>query len=81
MIKKYGKVKEEKRIEESIKAREITKTILDYGVSQYQIAKIVYLLALELENRDMSDNIIVAVKPATEEATDESQQQSKIIVR
>tara|TARA_Y100001970_G_C14171147_1_gene824233 strand:- start:124 stop:369 length:246 start_codon:yes stop_codon:yes gene_type:complete len=81
MSKKYGKIKEEKRLQESIVARDITKTIMDYGVSQYQITKIIYLLSLELENRDMSDDILAIVKEVLEDNTDVKSEESKIIVR
>jgi len=85
MAKKYGQIKEEKRLQESIAAREITKTIMDYGVSQYQIAKIIYLLSLELEDRDTTDVIISTVNKALGETTDADDQvisgESEIIVR
>ena len=81
MSKKYGKIKEEKRLQESIVARDITKTIMDYGVSQYQITKIIYLLSLELENRDMSDDILAIVKEVLEDNNDVKSEESKIIVR
>ena len=81
MTKRYGKIKEEERLEQAIKAREITKTIMDYGVSQYQIAKIIYLLSLELEDRSMSDDIIGTVQEALGEKTDTTSDKSEIIVR
>ena len=85
MAKKYGQIKEEKRLQESITAREITKTIMDYGVSQYQIAKIIYLLSLELEDRDMTDVIISTIKEVLGETTDTDNTklsgESEIIVR
>ena len=81
MIKKYGKLKEEKRLEQSIVAREITKTIMDYGVSQYQIAKIIYLLSLELEDRELSDDIITIIQSVLEENSDEETEETKIITR
>ena len=40
-------------IQERIKAREITQTIMDYGVSQDQIKQIIYLLALEVEDPEI----------------------------
>ena len=43
--KTYGKVEGEESLEEAIKAREITQEIMNFGVSQYQIAKIIYLLS------------------------------------
>ena len=81
MAKTYGKIKQEERLEQAIIAREITKTVMDYGVSQYQIAKIIYLLSLELENRDMSDGIIAAVNPALEKEADQESEENQIIVR
>mgnify|MGYP001486229604 CR=1 FL=1 len=43
----------EKDASETFISRQIVQEIMDYGVSQFQIAKIIELLALELENRDM----------------------------
>jgi hypothetical protein len=81
MTKTYGKIKDEERLEQSIVAREITKTVMDYGVSQYQIAKIIYLLSLELEDRDMSDDIITIVNSVLEKQTEEISEENQIIVR
>lgn len=81
MTKTYGKIKQEERLEQSIAAREITKTIMDYGVSQYQIAKIVYLLSLELEDRNMSDDIITVLASVLEKETEKNSEENKIIVR
>ena len=82
MTKAYGKIKDEERLEQSIVAREIVKTIRDYGVSQYQITKIVYLLSLELEDRDLADDIVLAVKHiASPDNNDEDSQESEIIMR
>jgi len=67
--KVYGKIKEEERIEQAIASREIVKTVLDYGISQYQIQKIIYLLALELENRDAMDGVLQSLKPVLDEHT------------
>ncbi len=64
--KKYGKLKEEIKLEESIVSREIVGSILKYGVSQYQISKIIFLLSLELEDRDVLENITNAIKPLLE---------------
>ena len=43
----------EKDASETFISRQIVQEIMDYGVSQFQIAKIIELLALELENRDI----------------------------
>ena len=39
------------------KAREIVRTIMDYGVSQTQIVYIISMLSLELEDLDLSREI------------------------
>lgn len=80
-MKTYGKIKDEARLEQAIIARDIAKTIMDYGVSQYQIAKIIYLLSLELEDRELSDDLITVVKEALGENSEEQSEENKIIVR
>ena len=80
-MKTYGKIKDEARLEQAIIARDIVKTIMDYGVSQYQIAKIIYLLSLELEDRELSDDLITVVKEALGENSEEQSEENKIIVR
>jgi hypothetical protein len=80
-MKTYGKIKDEARLEQAIIARDIAKTIMDYGVSQYQIAKIIYLLSLELEDRELSDDLITVVKEALGESSEEESEENKIIVR
>tara|TARA_B100000902_G_C26577696_1_gene559587 strand:- start:187 stop:402 length:216 start_codon:yes stop_codon:yes gene_type:complete len=52
------------------KTRNIVKEIIDFGVSQKEILKIVELLALELENRNLMLEILSVV-------TDKEQKQEK----
>ena len=80
-MKTYGKIKDEARLEQAIVARDIAKTIMDYGVSQYQIAKIIYLLSLELEDRELSDDLITVVNDALGENSEDESDENKIIVR
>jgi len=47
----------EKDLADSVVAREIVQEIMKYGVSQYQIKKILKLLAFELEDNSMMRNI------------------------
>jgi len=56
-IEKYGTTKEETHLNDQIRAREIVQEIMRFGVSQQQMEKIIYLLALELENRELMNNI------------------------
>ena len=43
----------EKDAAETFIARQIVQEIMDYGVTQFQIGKVIELLALELENRKL----------------------------
>ena len=43
----------EKDAAETFIARQIVHEIMDYGVTQFQIGKVIELLALELENREL----------------------------
>jgi len=51
-IKTYGSTEDEIDLKDRAKSREVVQEILNFGVSQNQIIQIVYLLSLELENRD-----------------------------
>lgn len=53
--------KEKQNMLETVKAREITKTIMDFGVTQHQIRKIIEFLAMELEDRSTMLNVCDAV--------------------
>ena len=64
--KNYGKVDGEESLEEAVSAREITQEIMNFGVSQYQIAKIIFLLSLELEDRNVSTDVSKAINPLLE---------------
>ena len=59
--KKYGVSSEEAPLLESAKCREILNEILDFGVSQHQIAVLIKLLALELEDRDKMLEIVSVI--------------------
>ena len=70
-MKVFGKSKEEQSIEERAKAREICQVILDYGVNQNQIKHLIYLLALELEDNQLMQELTQTIKNNKE---DESSQ-------
>ena len=55
----------EKDAAESFVSRQIVQEIMDYGVTQFQIGKIIELLALELENRDLMVRIREAISDNT----------------
>ena len=73
MVKTYGKIKEEEQLERAIISREIVKSILDYGVSQYQIQKIIYLLTMELEDRNLADSLHQLLNEVLDSSTEEKQ--------
>ncbi len=50
---------------ETFISRQIVQEIMDYGVTQFQIGKIIELLALELENR----NLMVKIRDAITDNT------------
>tara|TARA_B100000085_G_C18521843_1_gene504027 strand:- start:27 stop:242 length:216 start_codon:yes stop_codon:yes gene_type:complete len=56
------------------KTRNIVKEIIDFGVSQNEILKIVELLALELESRNLMLEILEVVSPK-----EENQEKEKLI--
>ena len=49
------------------KSRNIVKEILDYGVSQGEILKIIEIISLELEDREKMNNILNIVKKSKSE--------------
>jgi len=73
----YGKTEEEEKLENAIEAREISQKIIQHGVSQFQIAKIIYLLSLELEDRNVLSDVSEAIKPLLSEENDKN---SNIII-
>ncbi len=62
-VKKYGEIKEEKRAIESLQAREIVQEIIKFGINQHQLTKIIYLLALELEDRILLETLSDVLRP------------------
>ncbi len=59
---KIGKSETEQVAADILKCRQIVTEILKFGVSQDQVMQIIYLLALELENREALLDITMAVK-------------------
>ena len=50
---------------ETFVSRQIVQEIMDYGVTQFQIGKVIELLALELENRELMVRIRDAISDNT----------------
>ena len=53
------------------KVREIKKEILDFGITQPEILKLIEILCLELENTELMKEITVLLKPKNENDTKE----------
>ena len=60
---------EQKWLKQTKEAREISKKIIDFGVTQFQILKIIESLSLELEDR----SIVLAIKDAVRTAIEASE--------
>ena len=75
---KYGKTELEKHYERIQQCREIVKEVLDFGVTEEQKIQIIYLLSLELENRD-SMLELSKVATAIKEGTLEKKEDKKLI--
>ena len=58
----YGELNVEADVKETQKCREIVKTIVDFGVNDREIFKIINIIRLELENRDALIKIGEVVK-------------------
>lgn len=61
-IKRYGTTEEESDASDSLRCRQIVKAISDFGINEQQRLKVIYLLALELENRDHLQEITALIK-------------------
>ena len=72
-----GKSDTDKIASELLKARQITTEILRFGVSQDQIMQIIYLLALELENREALLDITTVVKSHKTNLAGDQEQEPK----
>ena len=59
---KMGKSEAEIAAEKLLKCRQIVAEILNFGVTQEQLLQIIYLLSLELENREALEDIADSVK-------------------
>lgn len=61
-IERFGESQEEVDIKDRIAAREITQTVIEYGVNENQIKQIIYLLALNLENVQLMKEVTSLIK-------------------
>jgi hypothetical protein len=78
-IKMYGSLPEEKRAVESIQSREIVQEILEFGINQHQLTKIIYLLSLELEDRILLETLSDTLRPLLFKENEKNNNNSSII--
>ena len=64
--KQFGTSKEEKLIQDKIRAREIVQTVVQYGVNEAQLEQMIYLLAMELENVDLMKQLTLLITQSRE---------------
>ena len=76
---KIGNSAVEQMAKNTKKSREITKTIMEFGVNQQQILRIIYLLSLELENNSVMLEISSLVKNYLENLSENTETKSNII--
>lgn len=78
-IKLYNTLPEEEKTAESIQSREIVQEILNFGISQYQLTKIIYLLAIELEDRKLLETLSDVLRPLLFQDNEKNNKDSLII--
>jgi len=77
---KIGNSDTDKTIKELQESREIIRTIMEFGINQQQILRIIYLLSLELENNEAMLEISSATKNYVENMSENTTTKSEIIV-
>ena len=75
-IKKYGETTWESDVMENAKAREIVQEIMNFGVNQNQILRIIYLLSLEMDNREH----MLSISNLTKTIMENKEEKSSIIL-
>jgi len=66
---KFGETPAETEAREMLRCRQIASEIVKFGVSQREILRIMHLLALELENRDLMVDLSERAKEAINSST------------
>ena len=79
-IKMYGNLPEEKKVHDLIQSREIVQEILNFGINQHQLTKIIYLLSLELEDRILLETLSDTLRPLLFKENEKNNTNSSIIV-
>ena len=80
MIDNEELVKDSKWLKQIKEVREIKKEILDFGISQFQILKLIESLSFELDDRSIMLAIKDALRTAIEASELEQQEKKELIV-
>ena len=80
MKEKDDIISDAKWVNQLKESRDITRKILDFGVSQFQILKIIESLALELENRSATLAITDAVRTSIEASEIQLKEKKELIL-
>ena len=80
MKEKDDIISDAKWVNQLKESRDITRKILDFGVSQFQILKIIESLALELENRSAMLAITDAVRTSIEASEIQLKEKKELIL-
>lgn len=70
-LKHYGQTDSEKEAAEMFQCRQIVQEVINFGVNQKQLLRIIKLLALELENREVMEAVVQATKKLDEQASEQ----------
>ncbi|MAH43922.1 hypothetical protein CL614_09465 [archaeon] len=74
-----GNSDKEKIAKDVLESRDITRTVLEFGVNEQQILRIIYLLSLELENNRAMLEISSSAKNYIESLSENTETKSNII--
>ena len=66
-MERFGTTAEERDAREMLRCRQIAAEIVNFGVSQREILRIMRLLALELEDRSLMSSLSEQLRAAIEE--------------
>lgn len=69
-MEKFGETPAEAEAREMLKCRQIVSEIVNFGISQREILRVMHLLSLELEDRELMVDLSSRTKSAVNGSTD-----------
>ena len=70
MAEKFGSSNAEREANEMLRCRKVVSEILNFGVSQREIMRIMHLMSLELENREVMIDLSERIKSSMNDSAD-----------